>query len=528
MAETRDLPPLLTYAVDMALDLFNAEHGYLILQNADGSLDFRVKRKRHGGEISTPEISRQILDRVLTQGQPVTTANALEDPDFDTSPSIHALNIRSVMCVPLTAHDDVIGALYLDNRLERNAFTETDLNFLHLFANQAAVSIENAILNSDLETRIQTRTVELQKANEEIKRSEQRYRTLFETTFEGICVHERGILLDANPAFAEMFGYDHEAIAGMSIFDLLAEESHDLVWEKIISENEQPYEAVGMKQDGTFFDIELLGKKYIFEGRPVRVVALRDITERKRILQHQLELALERERTHILANFITRASHEFRTPLSVIGANTYLLSRLDDPAERRERARIIDEHIKHIAELVTNMVALSKLDSGEQEFAIEKVDLNEIVRIIYQSLNDVNYEKRHEIVLDLAHQPLNVPGSAMLLRQAVTHVLDNAFRYTPEDGVITLQTDCAGDHAVIRIVDTGAGISDDALPHIFERFYRQDAVGATRGFGLGLSIAKAIIDRHNGRIEVNTQVGEGSVFSICLPNASHHDFSPSL
>jgi len=156
MAETRDLQPLLIYAVDVALELFNAEHGYLILKNSDGSLDFRVKRKHHGSDIAEPEISHQILDRVLSEGQPITAANAIEDPAFDTSPSVHALNIRSVMCVPLVTRNDVSGALYLDNRLEHNAFTSSDLKFLQLFANQAAVSIENAILHEQAQVEIKT------------------------------------------------------------------------------------------------------------------------------------------------------------------------------------------------------------------------------------------------------------------------------------------------------------------------------------------------------------------------------------
>lgn len=161
MAETRDLQPLLIYAVDEALELFNAEHGYLVMKKPDGNLDFRIKRKRDGGEIIEPEISSQILNRVLSEGLPVTSANALEDPAFNTSSSVRALNLRSVMCVPLTAHNDVIGALYLDNRLETGVFKEDDLKFLQLFANQAAVSIENAILNEDLEAQVQARTAEL-------------------------------------------------------------------------------------------------------------------------------------------------------------------------------------------------------------------------------------------------------------------------------------------------------------------------------------------------------------------------------
>lgn len=159
MAETRDLQPLLIYAVDVALELFHAEHGFLVMKNPDGSLNFRVKRQYNGGEIAEPEISRQVLDRVLAEGRPVAAANAMEE--LDSSPSIYDLNLRSVMCVPLIAHNDVIGALYLDNRIEEGVFGATDLKFVQLFANQAAVSIENAILNEELERRVQMRTAEL-------------------------------------------------------------------------------------------------------------------------------------------------------------------------------------------------------------------------------------------------------------------------------------------------------------------------------------------------------------------------------
>lgn len=163
MAETRDLQPLLVYAVDVALDLFNAEHGYLVLKAPDDRLDFRVKRKRSGSDIAEPEISYQVLGRALTDGKAVVAADALQE--FDTSPSVHVLNLRSVMCVPLITQNHVIGALYLDHRIEQNVFTETDLKFLQLFANQAAVSIENAISNGDLELRIQMRTTELRQIN---------------------------------------------------------------------------------------------------------------------------------------------------------------------------------------------------------------------------------------------------------------------------------------------------------------------------------------------------------------------------
>lgn len=170
MAETRNLQPLLVRAVDVALDLFNAEHGYLILVRPDDSLDFRVKRHRDGIEIAVPEISHQILRQTLADRKPIAAANAVKDPAFDTSLSVHNLQLRSVMCVPLIAHSDVIGALYLDNRIEEDVFSKSNLQFLQLFANQAAVAIENAVINDELEARVQARTAELQITNLQLQR----------------------------------------------------------------------------------------------------------------------------------------------------------------------------------------------------------------------------------------------------------------------------------------------------------------------------------------------------------------------
>src|SRR5512135_1376271 len=173
MAEMRMLAPLLNYVIDETIDLVRAERGYLVLLGPDGSLNIRVRRGQEGVDAQQPEdrISSSILNLVVQTEQPLVVADAQRDPRFNTSPSVNMLKIRSVMCVPLIARGEIIGAIYVENRSRAGRFQETDLSPLTLLANQAAVSIENAQLNDTLEAQVDLRTVELKQALTQLEHS---------------------------------------------------------------------------------------------------------------------------------------------------------------------------------------------------------------------------------------------------------------------------------------------------------------------------------------------------------------------
>ena len=164
LAENRSLDPLLEYAMNEALALFKAEFGFLILLREDGSLDFRVKRASDGRSLDQPEreISQTILQQVIKSQEDLIVASALEDSDFQHAHSVVAMKLRSVLCVPMVTRGHTIGALYLENRSGSNIFTRDDLPAVKLFASQAAIAIENAQLNDELEQRVSVRTAELQ------------------------------------------------------------------------------------------------------------------------------------------------------------------------------------------------------------------------------------------------------------------------------------------------------------------------------------------------------------------------------
>ncbi|MEW5957718.1 MAG: ATP-binding protein [Chloroflexota bacterium] len=173
MAETRAVAPLLDYVMDEAIKLVGAERGYIVLTRPDGSLDFRVIRNLAGEQSrdASDQISRSVLNQVLTTGEPLLLSDAMSEPGFDKFQSVVNLKLRSIMCVPLLVHGESIGAIYVENRSIRGQFDKKELAPLILFGTQAAISIENATLYEDLERRVASRTAQLNRAKQQVEES---------------------------------------------------------------------------------------------------------------------------------------------------------------------------------------------------------------------------------------------------------------------------------------------------------------------------------------------------------------------
>jgi signal transduction histidine kinase len=171
MAETRALAPLLDYVMDEAIKLVGAEAGFIVLTQPDGSLNFRVTRTLAREQDTSDQISRSILNQVLTTGEPLVLSDAMSEPGFDKSKSVVNLKLRSIMCVPLMVRGESIGAIYVENRSIRGQFGKKDLSPLSLFATQAAISIENATLYENLERRVASRTAQLKQAKQQVEDS---------------------------------------------------------------------------------------------------------------------------------------------------------------------------------------------------------------------------------------------------------------------------------------------------------------------------------------------------------------------
>jgi signal transduction histidine kinase len=225
---------------------------------------------------------------------------------------------------------------------------------------------------------------------------------------------------------------------------------------------------------------------------------------------------IDRQRSQILTEFIVSASHEFRTPLSNINTALHILRRVEEEQERNKRLGIIQEQVDRIAALVTKMLLMTRLDS-EESFHFTPVDAADLVYEAEVSLSR-QIESRHVQIQHILSDELPAcPGDNRYLHLAFVELLDNALKFSPPDSVIQIATKNIPDYVVVEIADRGSGISDADMPRIFERFYRGDGSNQHYGFGLGLSIARLIIEQHGGTIEVESELDKGSIFRVYLP-----------
>jgi sigma-B regulation protein RsbU (phosphoserine phosphatase) len=284
MAQTRTLEPLLAYAMRVALKLVGAEYGYLVLHDPNGSFDFRVSLDEHGQIIENPEtqVSQTILNKVIATQKPLVLSNALDDAAFGQAQSVAGLRLRSVMCVPLITYRLTLGAIYVENRAEAEIFKNEDVEPLTFFATQAAVFIENAILNENLEEQVKTRTVELQE-------SQANLRALVENTQDDIWSVARDYqVITVNSNFrrnVERYGFKLAPGLGLSV--AAAEEAILQKWQSRYAQvfagqyisAEDVYEQ---DDENRYYDVSL--SPIISEdGQVTGATAFsREITERKR------------------------------------------------------------------------------------------------------------------------------------------------------------------------------------------------------------------------------------------------------
>jgi two-component system OmpR family sensor kinase len=220
----------------------------------------------------------------------------------------------------------------------------------------------------------------------------------------------------------------------------------------------------------------------------------------------------ERESKETLRRFVADASHELRTPLTtVLGYLDVLEESGDtDPVVRHRVFRVMREEGGRMARLVEDLLVLARLDEG-REMPAELVDLVALAREVSS-----NYPDRR-IELQTPDRGVPVLADPEALRRVVSNLISNAVKHTPPENEILVSVAQEGWEAVLRVADEGAGIPEDALPHVFERFYRAESSRAGEGTGLGLAIVRETVEALEGRIEVQSAPGEGSAFTVRLP-----------
>jgi len=228
----------------------------------------------------------------------------------------------------------------------------------------------------------------------------------------------------------------------------------------------------------------------------------------------RLEGAFNKQR-----QFVADASHELRTPLAVLQAeSTLALGKRRTQAEYKRSLELVAQEVTYMSEIIGKMLILARTDSGSEPISFQPVKIADLLVELSREAEALAQEKGLRFGLGQM-EDLTVWGDRIRLRQLLLNILDNAVRYTPSGGSITGSLVRKNGTAVVSIEDTGIGIPAEQLPFIFDRFYRVDKARSSTeaGTGLGLSIAAAIAKAHGGGIEVESQVGKGTVFRIVLP-----------
>jgi PAS domain S-box-containing protein len=242
----------------------------------------------------------------------------------------------------------------------------------------------------------------------------------------------------------------------------------------------------------------------------------------ERVAQRTAELATANEQLKELdrlkSQFVADVSHELRTPISVLSLKLELLAR--KPERFAEQLPNLQKQVDTLTALISDILDISRLELGHDKIEFSAVDLNALIEQVVA----IHYEKAEavglQIMVQLDKALPAVQGEANQLAQVITNLLANAIKYTPA-GSVHVTTAFDQVHSAVRfeVRDTGSGIYPDDLPHLFERFYRGKRVGSMGipGTGLGLAIVKEILDLHGGRIEIESEFGQGSTFKVMLP-----------
>jgi len=324
------------------------------------------------------------------------------------------------------------------------------------------------------------------------------------TMADGVIItDENGLVLLTNPAALRIVAFPGKEAQGRTFAQVTRERQLVELWEvcrKSGAEQTAMVESVGRN---AFLQavITPLGT-----STPTRLlVILQDLTRIR-----QLET--------IRRDFISNISHELRTPLASLSVVVETLKdgAIDEPEAARRFLGFIESELSTLTQMVEELLELSQIESGQVPFRLKVTPVAKLIKKPVKRLTPQAERLNVTVATIIPEEVPPVLADSRRIQQVVMNLLHNALKFTPEGGHVTLKTEVAGPEVVISVQDTGMGIPADDVPRIFERFYKTDRARADEGVGLGLSIAKHIIQGHGGRIWVESVEGRGSTFFFSL------------
>ncbi|HEX3266669.1 MAG TPA: ATP-binding protein [Gaiellaceae bacterium] len=423
-----------------------------------------------------PSIPAELLDEAIGD-------------DRDLRRIIDELGLRSSICVPLRARGRTFGALTLIAAETHPPFTEADLALTTELARRAAVAVDNTRLYREAE------------------KGAKAAQALAHVADGVVLLDPDGVVRHWNPAAAAITGVDEDHAVGKPVGEVVP------AWATLTSH--VPLTAPGdpgagpvtvpLVSDGHERWLAISGVDF-GEGT---VYALQDVTD---------EYALEKTRS----DFVATASHELRTPLAAVYGAVRTLRRQDVELSEEHRAaflEMIESESLRLSSIVDQILLAGQLDADAVELSISACDPAEIAAGVIES---ASVHLPEGIALGLSAEGAHsIDCDENKLRQVLVNLVDNAIKYSPDGGQVTIRLDQNGSGCLIEVADHGLGIPASEQDRIFEKFYRLDPqqTKGVGGTGLGLYICRELVERMNGRLSVESEPGVGSCFTLALPTA---------
>ncbi len=386
---------------------------------------------------------------------------------------------------------------------------------------------------------------ERKQAEVTIRRSEARKEAILDSVLDCIITmdHE-GRIIEFNPAAERTFGYERERVIGRLLGEIIVpprlREAHTRGLQRVLETSEnrilgRRLEMPALRADGSEFPAELaITHTQVDDAPPFFTGYLRDITERKQAEQELMEAKEHAEEMNRLKSaFLANMSHEIRTPLtSIIGFGALLAGQV--PEEYRRFARLIERGGRRLMDTLEAVLTLSKLEANQHDITLERLDVAGHVHEGVVLMQPLAEDKGLDLSLTVAPEAAKAraqldPGAFASILQ---NLIGNAIKFTEEGGVaVTVDTDTADDdvaRARVRVEDTGVGTDEAFLPRLFDTF-RQESTGLSRsheGAGLGLSITQQLTEHMHGTLDVDSEKGVGSTFTVSFPLAAASDEAP--
>lgn len=223
-----------------------------------------------------------------------------------------------------------------------------------------------------------------------------------------------------------------------------------------------------------------------------------------------------------ISDFSSHVAHELKTPLTIIKGESDIVLRKERETEEYKRAiTAIREESDRMLSVIEDLLLLAKLDFPHSAYTFERIDITDLIREMYDLGSTLAMERGIKVTMEHIDKPLYVYGNELHLRRMFLNLIDNAIKYNRQGGTVDIHATHNDQFIVVSVTDTGPGIAEKDLPMIFDRFYRVEYAGEKNvsGTGLGLSIVKSIIELHHGSIQVTSEVGTGSTFTVSIPIA---------